>query len=133
MDFWAPFQEAAGVHDVGEVFDGDLSYGCPYQENLNGVLNYPMYYPVIRVSQYDYAQVLKPRHYSPRVLPRNQDIPRLPSYTSDESLITNAIASLYSQMAFIIYYGQEQELSGGNDPYNREELCCTCYSTTSTL
>jgi alpha-amylase len=41
--FWSGYNSAAGVYCVGEVFDGDPAYTCPYQSYLDGVLNYPMY------------------------------------------------------------------------------------------
>lgn len=41
-DFWPGYNEAAGVYCVGEVLDGDADYTCPYQEVMDGVLNYPM-------------------------------------------------------------------------------------------
>lgn len=31
----------AGVYIVGEIFNGDPTYVCPYQNYMNGVLNYP--------------------------------------------------------------------------------------------
>nr|AAC49622.1 alpha-amylase [Lipomyces spencermartinsiae]prf//2203288A alpha amylase [Lipomyces kononenkoae] len=146
MDFWAPFQEAAGIYTVGEVFDGDPSYTCPYQENLDGVLNYPVYYPVVSAFQrvggsisslVDMIDTLKSECIDTTLLGsflENQDNPRFPSYTSDESLIKNAIAfTILSDGIPIIYYGQEQGLNGGNDPYNREALWPTGYSTTSTF
>lgn len=40
--FWPDYNDAAGVYCVGEVFDGDPAYTCPYQNYLDGVLNYPM-------------------------------------------------------------------------------------------
>lgn len=40
--FWPGYNKAAGVYCVGEVFDGDATYTCPYQEVMDGVLNYPM-------------------------------------------------------------------------------------------
>ncbi|KAK9235373.1 glycoside hydrolase superfamily [Lipomyces kononenkoae] len=147
MDFWAPFQEAAGVYAVGEVFDGDPSYTCPYQENLDGVLNYPVYFPVVSAfksvggsisSLVSMIDTLKSECTDTTLLGsflENQDNPRFPSYTSDESLIKNAIAyTILSDGIPIIYYGQEQGLNGGNDPYNREALWLTGgYSTTSTF
>lgn len=42
QDFWPGYNDAAGVYAVGEVFDGDPSYTCPYQNYLDGLLNYPM-------------------------------------------------------------------------------------------
>lgn len=40
--FWPGYNKAAGVYCVGEVFDGDATYTCPYQEVMDGLLNYPM-------------------------------------------------------------------------------------------
>jgi alpha-amylase len=39
--FLPSFQSAAGVHFLGEVFNGDPAYVCPYQNYLSGVLNFP--------------------------------------------------------------------------------------------
>jgi alpha-amylase len=47
MDFWAGFNAAAGVYCTGEVLDTDASYVCPYQDNLDSLLNYPVYFPLI--------------------------------------------------------------------------------------
>jgi alpha-amylase len=41
-DFWPGYNKAAGVYCVGEVLNGDADYTCPYQEVMDGVLNYPM-------------------------------------------------------------------------------------------
>jgi alpha-amylase len=41
-DFWPGYNKAAGVYCVGEILDGDPDYTCPYQEVMDGVLNYPM-------------------------------------------------------------------------------------------
>ena len=41
--FWPDFNEAAGVYCVGEVFDGDVAFSCPYQNSMDGLLNYPLY------------------------------------------------------------------------------------------
>ncbi|KAJ5216985.1 family 13 alpha amylase in complex with acarbose [Penicillium chermesinum] len=47
-DFWtAGFTEAAGVYTIGEVDNGDESIVCPYQEVLDGFVNYPLYYPLL--------------------------------------------------------------------------------------
>jgi glycosidase len=41
QSFWPGYNFAAGVYCVGEVFDGDPTYTCPYQNYLDGLLNYP--------------------------------------------------------------------------------------------
>ena len=42
MDFWQSFVAAAGVFSTGEVYEGDASYTCEYQEHMDSVLNFPM-------------------------------------------------------------------------------------------
>ncbi|MGI4814179.1 MAG: alpha-amylase family glycosyl hydrolase [Janthinobacterium lividum] len=49
--FWPGFNTAAGVYCVGEVADGDPNYSLPYQNYLDGILNYPLYYPLLRAFQ----------------------------------------------------------------------------------
>jgi alpha-amylase len=39
--FWADFEASAGVYMVGEVYDGDPAYVVPYQQYMDGVLDYP--------------------------------------------------------------------------------------------
>ncbi len=43
-DFWSQYGQAAGVYQVGEVFNGDPKYVAGYQGPLTATLNYPMYY-----------------------------------------------------------------------------------------
>jgi alpha-amylase len=41
-NFWPSFQAAAGgIHALGEVYNGDPAYVCPYQTSITGVLNFP--------------------------------------------------------------------------------------------
>jgi len=64
----------------------------------------------------------------------NHDNPRFPSYTSDMSLAKNVIAyTVLADGVPIIYEGQEQHYSGGNDPANREAIWLSGYSTTAPL
>ena len=56
------------------------------------------------------------------------------SYTSDYALAKNAIAFvILSDGIPIIYAGQEQHYSGGNDPYNREATWLSGYNRQSEL
>jgi alpha-amylase len=50
-NFWPDYGKAAGVYCIGEVFDGDVDYTCPYQEVMAGLLNYPMFVKPIKVSK----------------------------------------------------------------------------------
>ena len=44
--FWCKFQKAAGVYAVGEASHGDPKYVGPYQDCLDGVMSYPMFYTI---------------------------------------------------------------------------------------
>ena len=52
MPFMKTLDTSANVYTVGEVFDGNPSFTCPYQSVLSGVANYPIYYPLLRAFQY---------------------------------------------------------------------------------
>ncbi|KAL2821865.1 glycoside hydrolase superfamily [Aspergillus granulosus] len=145
-DFWDGFNDAAGVYCVGEIFDGDPAYTCPYQEHLDGVLNYPIYYPLLNAFQstsgsisdlYNMIETVKSTCADSTLLGNfieNHDNPRFASYTNDMSLAKNVAAFLIlSDGIPIIYAGQEQHYSGGNDPSNREATWLSGYSTTSEL
>lgn len=145
-DFWPGYNDAAGVYCVGEVFDGDPSDTCDYQNYLDGVLNYPMYYPLLRAFSstsgsisdlYNMINTVKSQCADSTLLGtfvENHDVPRFASYTSDIALAKNAIAfTILSDGIPIIYAGQEQHYSGGNDPANREAVWLSGYSTTSEL
>jgi alpha-amylase len=45
-DFWKEYGAAAGVFQMGECFNGDPAYVGPYQQDLTGLFNYPMYYTI---------------------------------------------------------------------------------------
>lgn len=64
----------------------------------------------------------------------NHDQVRFASLTSNTNLIKNAIAfTILNDGIPIIYYGQEQQYSGGADPGNREALWTSGYNTDSDL
>ena len=50
-DFWCEYGQAAGVFQMGEVFNGDPAYVGPYQDCVSGLFNYPMYYSIRDVFQ----------------------------------------------------------------------------------
>jgi len=51
--FWKLFAESAGVYQVGEVFDGRIDYVSDYQNYLDAVLNYPLYFALKNAFQYN--------------------------------------------------------------------------------
>ncbi|KAJ5827844.1 Glycoside hydrolase superfamily [Penicillium robsamsonii] len=144
--FWPDFNSAAGVYSVGEIFDGDPAYTCDYQNYMDGVLNYPMYYPLLRAFQttsgsisdlYNMIGTMSSACADSTLLGNfieNHDNPRFPSYTSDYSQAKNVLSFLFlSDGIPIVYSGQEQHYAGGNDPANREAIWLSKYSTTAEL
>ncbi|ERS97854.1 hypothetical protein HMPREF1624_06025 [Sporothrix schenckii ATCC 58251] len=145
--FWPGYNDAAGVYCVGEVFDGDPAYTCPYQAVLDGVLNYPLYYPLLAAFQsasssgigalYSMISSIAADCADPTLLGNfveNHDNPRFASYTSDYALAQNALSFLFLADGIpIVYAGQEQHYSGGGDPANREATWLSGYAQTSTL
>ncbi|KAK6609509.1 alpha amylase [Botrytis cinerea] len=135
VGFFPSFQNAAGVYVVGEIFNGDPTYVCPYQNYMNGVLNYPAYYWITQAFQSTSGSIsnlangintMKSTCSDTTLLGsfiENHDVARFPSLTSDASLAKNAIAfTILADGVTIIYQGQEQHLSGNGVPNNREAL-----------
>ncbi|KAJ5466958.1 hypothetical protein N7475_004710 [Penicillium sp. IBT 31633x] len=145
-DFWPAFNAAAGVYCVGEVFDGDVDFTCPYQEVMDGVLNYPIYYPLLNAFKstsgdmaglYNAINTVKSACKDTTLLGtflENHDNDRFASFTDDISLAKNAAAfTIMADGIPIVYAGQEQHYSGGEDPANREALWLSGYNTDSEL
>ncbi|KAL8843695.1 MAG: hypothetical protein Q9176_001903 [Flavoplaca citrina] len=144
--FWSNFKSAAGIYTLGEVFDGAMNYTCPYQEQLDGLLDYPLYYPMIRAFQDSNGSMaslgtalasIQDSCRDPTLLAtfsENHDIPRFLSQRNDMNAQMNVIVfTILSGGIPIIYQGQEQGFSGGNDPANREALWTSDYSTKTPL
>ncbi|KAL2826977.1 glycoside hydrolase superfamily [Aspergillus cavernicola] len=145
-DFWSGYTQAAGVYSVGEVFDGSPSYTCDYQNYMDGVMNYPVYYPLRAAftsssgnmgDLYNMVYTVSSSCKDPTLLgsfSENHDNARFPSITQDFSLAKNVLAFVFfSDGIPIIYAGQEQHYAGGEDPYNREPVWWASYSTQSEL
>lgn len=144
--FWPNFKSAANVYTLGEVLDGAVDYTCPYQEQLDGLLNYPLYYPMTRAFQDSDGSMtslgtslttIQDSCRDPTLLAsfsENHDMPRFLSQRNNMNAYMNVI--VFTMLAGgipIIYQGQEQGLSGGNDPFNREALWASGYSTETPL
>ncbi|TFY68044.1 hypothetical protein EVJ58_g1257 [Rhodofomes roseus] len=140
-DFWPAFAQSADVWSIGEVYDGDVAYVANYSEVLDAVLDYPSFYPLTRGFQNSSgdltqlaASVGDAQHayrlgtFMTGSFLENQDNPRFPSLTTDQSLIVNAMTWVFVQDGVpILYYGQEQGYAGADDPYNREALWLSGY------
>ncbi|KAI1503143.1 glycoside hydrolase family 13 protein [Biscogniauxia marginata] len=143
--FWPGFQSAAGVHVLGEVYDGDPSVFPDWLNYVSGLLNYPAYYWITRAFQSTSATMTELLNgintmkgsMETTVLGtfmENHDQARFASLTSDKALAKNAIAlTILMDGTPIIYQGQEQGFSGAEDPNNREALWTSGYATTGDL
>ncbi|OJJ97669.1 hypothetical protein ASPACDRAFT_123558 [Aspergillus aculeatus ATCC 16872] len=144
-DFFSSFNKSAGVFLFGEGATKTAADICPLQSNLNGLLNYPLYYILTNAfntthgdlsaifQSIDYTKSLCTDVLALGTFTSNQDVPRFGSYTSDISLARNILTtSMLADGIPILYYGEEQHLSGAFNPVNREALWRTNYSIDST-
>ncbi|KAB8076233.1 glycoside hydrolase superfamily [Aspergillus leporis] len=145
-DFWAGYTQAAGVYSVGEVLNGDPLYTCGFQGSMDGVMNYPVYYQLREAFKspsgsmgnlYNMINSVSSNCRDPTLLGsfiENHDNARFPSYTKDVSQAKNVLAFVFFADGIpIVYAGQEQHYAGGEDPYNREAIWWSGYSTQSEL
>jgi alpha-amylase len=143
--FWSEFQESAGVYAVGECAVSDVTYAAPYQESVDGMLSYPLFFTMrdvfseqqsmyaIEASRDDYEKYFKNIHLLGTFID-NHDNGRFLYEQPDLALYENAIVyTLLSTGIPIIYYGTEQYYNGRNDPYNREPLWLSNFDTDTNM
>ena len=130
--FWDSFKQSAGVFQIGEDFNGDINYVADYQNHLDSVFNYPLYYTI----EYSFCGSFTnletywknnrntyPAPEYTAVFVENHDNPRFLNRCNDRAKFTNAVVfSLLWEGIPVFYYGGEQYYSGGADPNNREPL-----------
>ena len=131
-DFWDSFKSAAGVFQIGEAFNGDINYVADYQNHLDSVFNYPLYYTIKNSFCGSFRNLegywLNSRNIWPApqyaaTFVENHDNPRFLNQCNDRAKFTNAVVfSLVWEGVPVFYYGGEQYYSGGADPKNREPL-----------
>lgn len=132
--FWSQFSNAAGVYQVGEVFNGNIDYVSDYQNYLDAVLNYPLYFTIkdsfaYGKSLYNMESILKSIDAKFKdssalgVFVNNHDNQRFLYFSNNKNKFQNAIVfSLLTKGIPILYYGDEQMFNGGDDPFNRETM-----------
>ena len=140
--FWDKFRKSAGVFQIGEAFDGRLDYVADYQNHLDSVFNYPLYYTIKSSFCGSFRNLegyfMNSRSHFPHpeymaTFVENHDNPRFLNQCNDVGKFTNAaIFSLLWEGIPVFYYGGEQYFKGGADPNNREPLWNN-YNTKSTL
>ena len=130
--FWDSFRSSAGVFQIGEAFNGDINYVADYQNHLDSVFNYPLYYTIQSSFCGSFKNLegywfnSRPIYPAPQytaTFVENHDNPRFLNRCNDRSKFTNAaIFSLLWEGIPVFYYGGEQYYAGGADPNNREPL-----------
>ena len=140
--FWDKFRASAGVFQIGEAFDGNAGYVADYQNHLDSVFNYPLYYTIkssfcgsfrnLEGYLFNTRSVFPAPEYMATFV-ENHDNPRWLHDCGDRAKFTNAVIfSLVWEGIPVFYYAGEQYYAGGADPNNREPLWDN-YNTKSTL
>jgi alpha-amylase len=130
--FWNKFRQSAGVFQIGEAFNGNPGYVADYQNYLDSVFNYPLYYSIKRSFCGDFRDLedywfnvrkIFPAPQYTATFVENHDNPRWLNECNDRAKFTNAaIFGLLWEGIPVFYYGGEQYFAGGADPNNREPL-----------
>lgn len=147
--FWPTFSGNSTVYMVGEVYEGDPDAFLPFLSVFPGLLNYPVWYWLQRAFESTSATMTELNTGIANIRGRttqtiyfgsfseNHDQPRMPAWSSqssDTALIKNAIGFMMLMDGIpIIYQGQEQKLTGGTVPANREAIWLTGFNTQSEL
>ncbi|KAF8885592.1 glycoside hydrolase family 13 protein [Infundibulicybe gibba] len=146
-DFWPDFVKSAGVYTIGEVLSNETTYTKDYTNVMDGVLDYPTWFPLVAAFQTVHGnfsalastvtasqQSYKNGTFLAGSFVENHDQPRFQSLTTDQALVKNIMAWPFVQDGIpILYYGQEQGYTGTTDPMNREALWFSGYATDKPL
>ena len=130
--FWDEFTRSAGVYQIGECFNGNPDYVADYQNHMDALLNYPLYYTIKdsfcgsmrKIEEYmGYARNKWKDKTVMGTFVENHDNPRFLNMCGDRKKFKNAsIFSIMWEGIPVYYYGGEQWYAGGADPNNREVL-----------
>ncbi|KAF9011502.1 glycoside hydrolase [Hymenopellis radicata] len=133
-DLWPAFASSAGVFTIGEVLNRSSTM---FSITPHGILSRgpstPRLVPCPTWPPNTLQDRARSRTDSSR-LARPWRIRTSASHTTDEGLMKNAITWTFINDAIpILYYGQEQGYTGGEDSYNREALWFSGYETSQPL
>lgn len=143
-EFWPGFVNASKVYAIGEVLDGNPTTFGAWQTYMDGMLNYPSFYWIVRAFKSKTGTMTELKNnigWLSTVVSdvtllgnfiENHDQARFASYTNDTGLTNNAVAfTTFNDGIPVVYYGQEQGFSGAQDPFNREPLWPSLYTKTA--
>lgn len=131
--FWKEFSEAANTYTFGVVSSSNPTYIADYQQYMDGVGNYPLFYAIkdsfcggsmSKLEWYLFNQhtaYLNPKYNVNWA--DNHDNPRFLNWCNDKRIFRNALIFYFFYEGIpTFYYGDEQYFNGGNDPNNRENM-----------
>lgn len=122
------------MYVVGEAFDISTDvYALQYTMSGGGLINYPLYTVANNTFVNDGEETMEQLATAIAAnrndsidsnlhcaFFENQDVPRIAATNTDATIAQNTLAfTILGDGIPVIYYGQEQNLAGGNDPYNR--------------
>ena len=141
--FWDKFSASSSVFQIGEAFHGDINRVFDYQNHLDSIFNYPLFYIIKRsftnsftelASYYSNDRYKYPAPEYMATFLENHDNKRFLNEYNDRAKFTSAIVFILLWEGIPVhYYGGEQYFSGGEDPNNREPLWTSNYNTDSEL
>jgi len=133
-NFWKEYAESSGVFQMGECFNGNSNYVGDYQNYVEGLFNYPMYYTIRDVFQHGQSMKRITQRWAEEeskfrdidalgIFVDNHDNPRFLNGNGNPKLFKSALAfALTARGIPFYYYGSEQGFNGAADPYNREAM-----------
>jgi len=119
---------------MGECFNGNSNYVGDYQNYVEGLFNYPMYYTIRDVFQHGQSMKRITQRWAEEeskfrdidalgIFVDNHDNPRFLNGNGNQKLFKSALAfGLTARGIPFYYYGSEQGFAGSGDPYNREAM-----------
>lgn len=144
-DFWPGFIRASGVWCMGEYLCGDPDTLSSWQPYTGGLIDYAAFYHIRRAfkpevrGMHELSALLTPENRAKWAdvqqmvtFMENHDCPRFTHDTnSDPNVVMNALAwTILTDGIPLIYYGQEQSFSGGDDPGCREAMWASEFKIT---
>ncbi|TFY68820.1 hypothetical protein EVG20_g3408 [Dentipellis fragilis] len=140
-DFWPGWVKSAGVYSIGEIFSNDTTFVQPWTEVMDGVMDYPTFFYIRQAFEKAEGpiqpfvdEVLREQKGYKNGLSllgsflENHNNPRFMNVTQDMALAANVMTFPFVHDGTpIVYYGQEQGYSGGEEPFNREALWLSAY------
>ena len=116
--FLDKIQETADVFQIGDIFSGKVDYVSDYQNYLDSVFNYPLYYIIEESFTISFRNLeaywwnSRSKYPDPERLAtflENHDNPRFLHRCNDKEKYTNAVVfSILWEGIPVFYYGGEQ-------------------------